>query len=142
RSPGPSALIKTLIEADATRAPLHPLLLQGWIALFGPSDLSARALSALLGVLTVPLVYRVGREAFDEPTALWGAALAAISPYLVRYSQEVRMYALLVPMTCICWEILLSFRHSAPIWKQGIYVLALTALIYTQPLGFLMVAAL
>src|SRR3954466_4066741 len=41
--PDPSALLRLLPEIDATRAPLHPLLLQGWVALFGASSLAGRA---------------------------------------------------------------------------------------------------
>ena len=37
QAPTPRDLIGRLMEIDATRAPLHPLLLQGWIHLFGAS---------------------------------------------------------------------------------------------------------
>ena len=142
RQPNPSAL-KALIERiDATRAPLHPLLLQGWLTIFGVSDLTGRALSALCGSGAILLVYWVGRQAFDQPTALWGAWLFAISPIEVEYSQEVRMYAWLVLLTCLCWGLLLSFRLSAPRWKQVVYAFALLALLYTHPLGGLMIVAL
>jgi mannosyltransferase len=139
---GPAALLKRLPELDATRAPLHPLLLQGWLALFGPSPLAGRLFSALCGVLTVVVVNRVGRRAFDRPTALWAAYLCAISPMQVRYAQEVRMYALLVLETCLAWDLLLSFRDSAGRLKEAAYLGCLVALGYTHPLGLCMVAAL
>ncbi len=40
--PDPAALLRRLPDLDATRAPLHPLLLQGWLALLGPSPLAGR----------------------------------------------------------------------------------------------------
>src|SRR5439155_17555367 len=55
RQPTPAALIRLLGQIDATRAPLHPLLLQGWIRAFGHSDASGRCFSALCGVATVAL---------------------------------------------------------------------------------------
>src|SRR5436309_5828905 len=56
QAPGPGALLDRLFEIDATRAPLHPLLLQAWVRLFGTSEASARAMSVLCGVVTVALV--------------------------------------------------------------------------------------
>ena len=53
RTGSPAALLELLHAIDATRAPFHPILLQGWLAVFGPSDLSGRAFSCVLGVLTV-----------------------------------------------------------------------------------------
>jgi 4-amino-4-deoxy-L-arabinose transferase-like glycosyltransferase len=142
RQPDPSALIRLLFQIDATRAPLHPLVLQGWLRLFGPSDYAGRSLSAVCGLLTVALTYRIGRRLFDDATALWGAGLATISPLLVRYSQEVRMYAWLVLLTCLAWDLLLSFRQSASAWRQAAFALVLVGLVYSHPLGTFMVAAL
>jgi mannosyltransferase len=140
--PDPMTLIALLQKNDATRAPLHPLLLQGWVALFGASAVSGRAFSVVCGLLTLPLVDRIGRRAFGPATGLWAAFLFAISPMQVRYAQEARMYALLVLETCAAWDLLFSFRDSATIGKQGSYLGCLIALGYTHPLGLFMVAAL
>jgi 4-amino-4-deoxy-L-arabinose transferase-like glycosyltransferase len=141
-APGPRALLERLPDLDATRAPLHPLLLQPWLALFGPTPLAGRAFSAVCGVLTVLLVERIGRRVFDPRVGLWAAFLCAISPMQVRYAQEVRMYALLVLETCLAWDLLFSFRVSARLWKQLAYLGCLVALGYTHPLGLFMVIAL
>src|SRR5262245_55385847 len=50
-APGPLALLKRLPDMDATQAPLHPLLLQAWLFLFGATPLAGRVFSALCGVL-------------------------------------------------------------------------------------------
>jgi mannosyltransferase len=142
RAGSPAALLKLLPEIDATRAPLHPLLLEGWIALFGPADVSGRAFSCLCGMLTVVLVYWVAGRAFDAATGLWAAWLCAVSPLLVYYSREVRMYALLVLITCLAWGSLFAHaRTPRPRWLV-LYGLCLAALVYTHPLGLLMMGAL
>jgi uncharacterized membrane protein len=112
-TPGPGDLVEKLFQIDATRAPLHPLLLQAWLRLFGTSEAAARALSVLCGVVAVGLVDWIGRLAFDSRTGLWSAWLAAVSPLLVYYSREARMYAWLVMVTCLCWGLLFSLRRVA-----------------------------
>ena len=83
REPNPPALVRLMDQIDASRAPLQPLLLHGWIGIFGASDLAGRAFGAVCGVLTVALIYVIGRQAFDTPTALWGAWLGALWPLSV-----------------------------------------------------------
>ena len=96
RTAGPAALVERLDQIDGTRAPLHPLVLQVWLRVFGSSDLAGRSFSALCGLGTVAVIYVLGVRAFDETTGRWAAWLAAVCPPLVYYSQEARMYAWLV----------------------------------------------
>ena len=142
RTESPSALLRLLDQIDATRAPLQPFLLQGWISLFGSSDLSGRSFSALCGILTVVVVYWVGLRAFDATTGLWASWLCAISPLLVYYSREVRMYAWLVLVTCLAWGGLFSQGRSPRIGKLVLYGLSLMAIAYSHPLGLLMIGAI
>ncbi len=142
QAPGPGALLDRLFEIDATRAPLHPLLLQAWVRLFGTSETSARALSVLCGVVTVALVCWIGCLVFDSQTGLWAAWLAAWSPLLVYYSREARMYAWLVVVSCLCWGLLFSLRDARSWPRMAAYSLGLAALLYSHPLGLLMAATL
>ena len=142
RTANPAALYRLLRQIDATRAPLHPLLLQSWVSLLGHSDASGRAFSVLCGIITIGLVYWIGLLAFDVTTGLWASWLCAISPLLVYYSREARMYMWLVLVTCLAWGLLFShFRLPSP-WKLVLYALSLVAIIYSHPLGLLMVGAL
>ena len=78
--------------------PLYYLLLHGWMAVFGESDFAARLLSGTLGLATLPLAWFVGRRAGrGDLTVAWASVLLlASSPFAVRYSTEVRMYALVM----------------------------------------------
>jgi 4-amino-4-deoxy-L-arabinose transferase-like glycosyltransferase len=75
--------------------PLYYLLLKAWGGLFGFSERGARSLSAVMGVLMVWGMYLTGVLLKNRRVALLAAALAAVNPFLVYYSQEARMYALL-----------------------------------------------
>ena len=138
----PSALLDRLFQIDATRAPLHPLLIQCWIKLFGTSEASGRSLSVVCGLVTVGLVYWIGLLVFDRVAGLWAAGLAAVSPPLVYYSREARMYALLVMIASLCWGLLFSLRKAYFHGKSIAYAFSLAALIYCHPLGLLMAATL
>lgn len=86
----------TLINGTAHdyHPPLFYLLLSGWLKLFGEDILVVRLFSALLGVGGVLMVYWLAKALFGPKTALWAALFAAIAPFQVLYSQEVRMYSL------------------------------------------------
>lgn len=77
---------------------IHPpgyyLLLAAWQSVAGRSEFALRGLSALAGIVLVALIYRLGRQYFDEYAALGAAFFAALHPALIYYSQEARMYEL------------------------------------------------
>lgn len=74
--------------------PAYYLLLKFWIGIFGSSEVAARSMSVIFGVITIYLVYSLTRKLFDNTTALIAALLLATAPLHIYYSQEVRMYAL------------------------------------------------
>jgi mannosyltransferase len=88
--------VPTILRSAA--ADIHPpgyyLLLKPWRGLAGQGEFALRSLSALAGLVLVALLYRLGRVYFDRPAALAAAAIGALNPFLVYYSQEARMYAL------------------------------------------------
>ncbi len=67
--------------------------LEHGMLLFGDNEFVLRFLPALLGVLTIPVVYLVGKEFRDKNVGLIAAALLAFSPFHIFYSQEARAYA-------------------------------------------------
>jgi hypothetical protein len=76
--------------------PLYYVLAWLWTRVFGTGEVGVRSLSAVFGVLTIPVAYALARELVSERAALVTAALVAVNPLLVWYSQEARAYALLV----------------------------------------------
>src|ERR1700687_4805193 len=64
--------------------------------LLGTGEVALRLPSALAGGATVPVVWAIGRELTGRRAALVAAALVAVNPLFVWYSQEARAYALLV----------------------------------------------
>jgi mannosyltransferase len=141
-APSVGDLFRLLFRIDATRAPLHPLILREWLAAFGTSEAAARSLSVVFGVATVILMLWLGRLAFDESTGLWAAFLGAISPLMIYYSREVRMYALLTLLATLCWALLFWMRRAPSRGKSIAYAACVVAMLFTHPLGLLMLGTL
>jgi len=72
---------------------LYYLILRQWLHL-GVSEFVVRLPSAIFGVLTVPLLFSLGRRLFGEKTGLIASLLLAVNAFHVRYSQEARSYIL------------------------------------------------
>lgn len=84
------------VKGSESNPPLYYVLAWGWAKLFGTGEVGLRSLSALFGVATVPIAYCLGAELTNRRAGLVVAALVAVNPMLIWYSQEARSYALLV----------------------------------------------
>jgi hypothetical protein len=80
----------------SSRSAVYPFILRRWISAFGASDMAVRGLSVLCGVLTVAVVYLLARRLAGRNVALISAALLAVAPLHIAYSQLVSRYALLM----------------------------------------------
>jgi len=74
--------------------PLYYLILKIWSYVFGTSEIALRMPSVIFGILTIYLVYLIGKELFNKKVGLIAGALLATSGLHVYYSQEARMYSL------------------------------------------------
>jgi 4-amino-4-deoxy-L-arabinose transferase-like glycosyltransferase len=81
--------------------PLYYALAWIWTQLTGTGEFGLRSLSALAGVATVPVAYLIGIELRGRRAGLVAAALVAVNPMLLWYSQEARAYALLVLLCAV-----------------------------------------
>ncbi len=77
----------------------HPPLFH-WIEhlmlVFGQSEFVLRAVPALLGILTIPVFYLIGKEFHDRNVGIISAALLTVSYFGIYYSQEAYSYSLVL----------------------------------------------
>jgi mannosyltransferase len=112
---------------QSAAADIHPpgyyLALKLWRGLVGETEFGLRSFSALTGLVLVALLFRLGREYLDPPAAVAAALLGAINPFLIYYSQEARMYALLATLSAASFLLfskwLKSSRPPASPWGDG-----------------------
>jgi mannosyltransferase len=112
--------------------PLYYVLLHFWIKVFGSSNLAARSLSGVIGVLTLPVAWFAGRR-FGGPTvAAITLVLVASAPFAVYYSTEARMYSLVILLTgCGYLALAGALRQPRPGNLLAV-ALVTAALLYTQ----------
>jgi len=84
------------VRASESNPPLYYVLAWGWSKAFGTGEVGLRSLSALFGAATVPVAYAIGAQLASRRAGLIVAALVAVNPMLIWYSQEARSYAPLV----------------------------------------------
>ena len=89
------AMIHRLATTDV-HPPLYFTVLWASVRLIGLGDFAVRVPSIVFGVLLIPLVYLLGKEAYDRRTGAVAAVIVSVAPFAVWYSQEARMYALLM----------------------------------------------
>jgi uncharacterized membrane protein len=118
---------------ESNHPPVYFMLAHWWMRLFSPSEDSlvwiARSLPALLGVISVPAIYGLGRFAFNSPlVGQCAAAMMAVSPYGIYLAQEARHYTLgilLVIASLFCLTLAVKkLQHSAriPIWAMMFWI--------------------
>ncbi|CAG0988578.1 hypothetical protein ANRL3_02612 [Anaerolineae bacterium] len=76
--------------------PLYYYLLHFYLPIAGTSELAIRFFSIFFGMATVALAFAIGKRLFDARVGALAAVLMAVAPFAVHYSQEVRMYALVM----------------------------------------------
>ena len=89
----------TLLKHYESTPPLYYAVAWAWARIFGFGELGLRSLSAICGVLVVPLAYAIGVKLFSRRAGFIAAAFAATNPLLIWYSQEARAYELVVLLT-------------------------------------------
>ena len=131
RSESVGAMIEFL-RWHESHPPLLYLMMRGWLAAFGDTEVSAQAVPVLLGAALVPALYAVGSRTFGRRTGLVAALLGATSPLLIHYSIEVRPYALLSLLYLLSTYYLWSglTRGGAATWAA--YVAASLAMIWVH----------
>jgi hypothetical protein len=94
----PFGAMLSWVDAREGSPPLYFVLLWFWAKVFGTGAVGLRALSAIAGIATVPMVYAAGAALASRRAGLVAAAFTAVSPLMVWYSQDARPYALLVAL--------------------------------------------
>jgi mannosyltransferase len=103
------ATLRSVLHTENT-PPLWYLLAWADSRILGTGEIALRLPSAIAGVATVPIAWAIGRELSSRACATVAAALVAVNPLFVWYSQEARAYALFVALSALA---MLCFLRAA-----------------------------
>jgi mannosyltransferase len=133
--------IVTGVESSDLHPPFYLLLLHGWQRLAGETEFAYRYLSVLMGILALPLFYVCGNRIWDRSSGIWTAVFACFSSFFFWYSQEARMYALLVVETLLVIYTLWPLLFPVPQKREFVYFgIAVGLTIYTHYTGIFLLA--
>ena len=105
-------VFRGIVDTEST-PPLYYVIGWLWAQAVGSDEWQLRSLSAVVGTLVVPVAFAAGRVVATVRVGLAAAALAAVSPMLVWYSQEARAYALLTLLGGLSF-VLFALARSQP----------------------------
>ena len=128
------AMIHQLAIADV-HPPLYFTILWASARIFGFGDDAVRVPSIVFGVLLIPLIYLLGKEAYDRRTGAVAAVIVSVAPYAVWYSQEARMYAMLMVFGVVALWAQLRIFHRGGWYPWIVYTVASIAMMCTQYFG-------
>lgn len=115
--------------------PLYYIYLKVWMTLFGDSDVVLRLSSVIPSLLSIIVMYFVGKEIKDEKFGLFTAFLTAISSFLIYFAQEMRLYSLIFLFSTL--ETLYFIKYAKEQTKKNTTMFFITnALVcFTHTLG-------
>jgi 4-amino-4-deoxy-L-arabinose transferase-like glycosyltransferase len=125
---------------EPSHLPFYFVLLKVWMFLFGQSEVAVRLLSVVFGVALIPALFLLARRMFGQPIGLITSFFAAISPFLIYYSQETRPYELLALQAVITTYFLLRALDDGRWWWIA-YGLSSATMLYTHYYGVLFFGA-
>ena len=121
-------------SARDVHPPLYYEILHFWTEIFGNSLLSVRSLSLVAGIIVVWLGYQIAFMISNKRNvALLAGLLLSLNPFLIRYSQEVRMYGILGVFLLIAIIGLIKISKDSKDWfGYVLYVIGVSAGLYTH----------
>jgi len=120
------------IVAEDVHPPLYHLVLRTWRLLFGADIETARALSVLFLLASVPLVYLLARRSLTRNWALFATVLFSCSPFAQWYGNEARMYSMLLFVTLVSQLFFLSIITTGRTSAWVGYAVAAIAGVYVH----------
>lgn len=98
--------------ASDVHPPFYYWLLKVWSDVFGTTDLAYRSLSIVFGAGAITGAFFLTRKLFGRKVGWLALLFLALSPMLIRYSDEARMYTLATLLVISATYVFLKARES------------------------------
>lgn len=122
--------------AKYTAADVHPPLyywaLKTWEMVFGTSDIAIRSLSVFFAAFAAVFSFLLVRRLFGRRAAAVSLLFLVISPMVIRYSQEARMYMMVAAITMAATYVLTFAINSRRRRPWIVYAILVAAGMWTH----------
>ncbi len=127
-------------EAASRHMPDYYLLLHFWLYL-STGRIWIVLISFFSGCGSILLVFLIARRLFNKKVAFWALAMAAFSPIMIWYSQDVTYYSWVIFTTLLSFYFLIR-AHNYGGWQNWfLYFLATTLAIFSYTFSTVLVVA-
>jgi hypothetical protein len=113
-------------------APAYSCLLWLWTKMMGTGELMLRISSVLPMLAAVYLLYRAGRELFDQDVALISAVVFCLHPIIIFAAIDVRPYAFAALVINATILALIHLRHNNSNWLAALFGLLAAGIVEFQ----------
>lgn len=110
-----------------------------WTAIFGTGVFSIRFLSVLFSLGIIFLTYKIIKEIWNAKAALYSALFVSLSPFMVRFAQEARMYGVVALFTTLATFYFVKYLKEKKSKWLIFYALSMIVSIYTQYYAFFVI---
>lgn len=130
----------TFVAQYDPNMPLYYGLLHLWLRL-GDSEAAIRLLSVIPAVLSVPVLYLLGKRLFNARVGLLSALFLALNAFHLNQSQEARSYSLLVLLVTLSALCFVRAVEQPSRRNWALYVLTSALAVYSHLFGSLALVA-
>lgn len=125
--------------AHDVHPPMYMILLWGWAKFFGISPIATRLLSTIFSLMSLYMIFLVGKRLFSERVGLVAAAILAFSPMDIYYAQETRAYSFLVLLTLVSFYSFILLADRLSLRNSLLYFFSTLVLLYTHVFSLLII---
>lgn len=122
--------------------PLSYILIGEVLKAGGINEWNARIIPCLVGIITPATIYLLSRREFGRGPALAAAAIIAISPWHLYWSQMARFYTMTMLFSGVAALLFFSGLERNSRWRMGVAVVAMILAVLSHYSAFLVLAAL
>ncbi len=139
-SVGWTSFTEVMAKVDATLAPYY-LLMRGWTALVGSTDLLLRLPSVIFAAGAAGFIAAIGTKLGGRRVGLAAGLIFAVLPSVSRYAQEARPYALTMLAASMATYVLLHLVEGPRFRTYLAYVMAIVLLGLSHVVALLLLLA-
>jgi mannosyltransferase len=124
------------IALEGTKFPFYYTVVH-FLTGLGPPELVVRLYSTGWALLSIPLIYNLGKVLLSERAGWWAAVVLALNPFHVFFSQEARPYTLLMFLALLAMYVFVKLTRRITAGLLVALTVAHALLLLTNLFGLL-----